>query len=85
MASNEDSTKPIFKRSPNYADVWKKVKIFKHNNYSVIILLSIWGWNSPHVDTNFTAEDYFQKWLNFNEKITNIIMIFMVLVALIKI
>ena len=85
MTSNEDNTKPMFKRGPNYADVRKMVKRFKNNNYSVINLISIGEWNSPHVNTNFTAEDYFQEWLNFNEKITNIIMIFMVLVTLIKI
>ena len=71
MASNENNTKPTFKRGPNYSDVGKMIKRFKDNNYSVINLLSIGGWNSPHVNTNFTAEEYFQEWLNFNEKITN--------------
>ena len=27
--------------------------------------------NSTHVNTNFTAEQYFKEWLNFNKKITN--------------
>ena len=71
MASNEDNTKPMFKRGPNYEDVGKMIKRFKDNNYSVINLLSIGGWNSPHVNTNFTAEQYFKEWLNFNKKITN--------------
>ena len=71
MAANEDNTKPIFKRGPNYEDVGKMIKRFKDNNYSVINLLSIGGWNSPHVNTNFTAEEYFQEWINFNDKITN--------------
>ena len=59
----------MFKRGPNYR---KMDKWFKHINYSVINLLSIGGWNIPHINTNFTIEDYFQEWLNFNEKITNI-------------
>ena len=71
MASNEDNTKPMFKRGPNYEDVGKMIKRFKDNNYSVINFLSIGGWNSPHVNTNFTAEQYFKEWLNFNKKITN--------------
>ena len=71
MASNENNTKPTFKRGLNYSDVGKMIKRFKDNNYSVINLLSIGGWNSPHVNTHFTAEEYFQEWLNFNEKITN--------------
>ena len=71
MASNENNTKPTFKRGPNYTNVGKMIKRFKDNNYSVVNLLSIGGWNSPHVNTNFTAEEYFQEWLNFNEKITN--------------
>ena len=47
------------------------IKRFKDNNYSVVNLMSIGGWNSPHVNTNFTAEEYFEEWVKFNEKISN--------------
>ena len=71
MSASEDNKKPIFKRGPNYEDVAKMIKRFKDNNYSVINLISIGGWNSPHVNTNFTAQEYFNEWINFNEKISN--------------
>ena len=71
MSASEDNKKPVFKRGPNYEDVAKMIKRFKDNNYSVINLMSIGGWNSPHVNTNFTAEEYFEEWVKFNEKISN--------------
>ena len=71
MSASEDNKRPIFKRGPNYEDVAKMIKRFKDNNYSVINLISIGGWNSPHVNTNFTAKEYFKEWLKFNEKISN--------------
>ena len=71
MASNEDNTKPMFKRGPNYEDVAKMIKKFKDNNYNVVNLISIGGWNSPHVNTEFTAEEYLQEWINFNKNISN--------------
>ena len=71
MASNKDNTKPLFTRGPNFEDVAKMVKRFKDNNYKVINLISIGGWNSPHPNTDFTAEEYFEEWINFNKKISN--------------
>ena len=71
MASNEDNTKPLFTRGPNFEDVAKMVKRFKDNKYKVINLISIGGWNSPHPNTIFSAEEYFEEWINFNKKISN--------------
>ena len=70
MTANEDNSKPIFKRGPNYGDVSKMVKRFKDNNLPVINLLSIGGWNSPHPNTKFTAEEYFKEWIEFNKRIS---------------
>ena len=72
MAENEDCTEPIFKRGPNYEEVSKMIKRFKDNSYTVINLISVGGWNSPHINTNFSAEEYFNEWIKFNEKIKNI-------------
>lgn len=71
MSSNDDNSKPQFKRGPNYAEVSKMIKRFKDNNYQVINLISIGGWNSPHPNTNFSAEQYFEEWINFNKNISN--------------
>ena len=71
MSSNSEKTKPKFTRGPNYVEVAKMVKRFKDNNYSVINLISIGGWNSPHVNVQFTAEEYFQEWKEFNKRISN--------------
>ena len=71
MAANEDNTIPIFKRGPDYECVSKMVKRFKDNNYSVINLISIGGWNSPHPNTKFKANEYYQEWVKFNNIITN--------------
>ena len=70
MSSNAEKTKPEFTRGPNYTEVAKMIKKFKDNNYEVINLISIGGWNSPHVNTQFTPEEYFQEWKEFNKKIT---------------
>jgi beta-glucosidase len=71
MSSNSDKAKPEFTRGPNYVDVAKMIKRFKDNNFSVINLISIGGWNSPHVNTQYTAEEYLQEWFEFNKRISN--------------
>ena len=71
LASNEDGSFPIFQGGPDYSCVAKMVKRFKDNGYSVINLISAGGWNSPHVNTDFTAEQYFKEWIKFNEKISS--------------
>ena len=78
MSSNTEKTKPQFTRGPNYTEVSKMIKRFKDNNYEVINLISIGGWNSPHVNTQFTAEEFFQEWFDFNKKYQIPKMIFMV-------
>ena len=70
MASNSDKTKPEFTRGPDYIEVAKMIKRFKDNDYQVVNLISIGGWNSPHVNTKFTAEEYFKEWIEFNKRIT---------------
>ena len=70
MSSITDKTKPEFTRGPDYNEVAKMIKRFKDNNYEVINLISIGGWNSPHVNTNFTAEEYFKEWIEFNKRIS---------------
>ena len=71
MSSNANYTKPEFKRGPNFYEVAKMIKRFKDNNYAVVNLISIGGWNSPHPDTSFSAEDYYEEWIEFNNKISN--------------
>ena len=71
MSSNPDKTKPEFSRGPNYTEVAKMTKRFKDNNYQIINLISIGGWNSPHVNEQFTAEEYFKEWIEFNKRISN--------------
>ena len=63
--------KPNISRGPDYTCVAKMVKRFKDNNYQVINLLSIGGWNSPHPDTTHSAAEYFTEWVNFNQRISN--------------
>ena len=70
MAKNSDGTKPEFARGPDYNEVAKMIKRFKDNNYEVINLISIGGWNSPHVNTDFSAEEYFEEWIEFNKRIS---------------
>ena len=71
MAANEDNTGPIFKGGPDYYCVGNMIKRFKDNGYSVINLISIGGWNSPHVNTDFSAQEYLKAWIKFNDKISN--------------
>ena len=71
MAASDDNTTPIFKGGPDYECVAKMVKRFKDNNYPVVNLISIGGWNCPHVNTKFSAKEYFQEWIKFNDKISN--------------
>ena len=71
MTANHDKSKPEFKGGPNYSDVAKMIKRFKHSNYSVINLISIGGWNTSHPDTTFSAEEYYKEWIEFNKKISN--------------
>ena len=70
MSSDETNKKPKFTRGPNYDDVAKMVEKIKKNNYDIINLISIGGWNSAHVNTNFTAEEYFNEWIEFNKNIS---------------
>ena len=70
MSTNKDKTKPEFTRGPDYNEVAKMIKRFKDNNYEVINLISIGGWNSPHVNTNFSSEEYFKEWIEFNKRIS---------------
>ena len=70
MSSNSDGTKPEFTGGPDYAEVAKMIKRFKDSNYQVINLISIGGWNSPHVNVAFTAEEYLEEWIEFNKRIT---------------
>ena len=70
MSTNSDKTKPEFTRGPYYSEVAKMIKRFKDNNYQVINLISIGGWNSIHVNVNFTAEEYYKEWIEFNKRIS---------------
>ena len=71
MAANYDNSSPTFSGGPDYYCVAKMVKRFKDNNYPVVNLISIGGWNSPHVNSDFTAQQYYKEWIKFNEKITS--------------
>ena len=71
MLANEENSGPSFRGGPDYSCVGKMIKKFKDNDYSVINLISIGGWNSPHVNTDFTAEEYFKEFIKFNDKISN--------------
>ena len=71
MGANSDGTKPEFKRGPPYDKVAETIKKFKDNHYSVVNLISVGGWNYPHPDTRFTAEQYYNEWVEFNKRITN--------------
>ena len=71
MLPNIDETKPEFKGGPNYSKVAQIIKRFKDNNYQVVNLISVGGWGAPHPNTNFTAEEYYEAWIEFNEKISN--------------
>lgn len=63
--------RPYISRGPDYASVAKMINRFKDNNYHVVNLLSIGGWNSPHPDTTHSAQEYFSEWENFNKRISN--------------
>ena len=71
MAANENNSGPSFKGGPDYSCVSNMIKKFKDNDYTVINLISIGGWNSPHLNTDYSAEEYFKEWLKFNDKIAN--------------
>ena len=70
MSTNSDKTKPEFTRGPDYSEVAKMIKRFKDNNYQVINLISIGGWNSIHPNVNFTADEYFKEWIEFNKRLS---------------
>ena len=58
-------------RGLDYKKVALMTKKFKDNNYKVINLISIGGWNSKHISEKFTAEEYYETFIKFNEKISN--------------
>ena len=70
LGATPDKSKPAFLKGPDYSCVAKMVEKIKKHKYKVVHLISAGGWNSPHVNTNFTAMQYFKEWVKFNEKIS---------------
>lgn len=71
FTSNEDNNKPFFNGTLDYSCVSKMNKKFRDNNYYVINLLSVGGYGCPHINTDFSADNYFKEWLKFNEQISS--------------
>ena len=71
LISHPETKKPFISRGLNYEKLSKITKKIKENNYNIINLISIGGWNSPHLDIKHSAEEYFQTFLEFNTKISN--------------
>ena len=71
LISHPETKKPFISRGLNYEKLSKITKKIKENNYNVINLISIGGWNSPHLDISHSAEEYFKAFLEFNKNISN--------------
>ena len=71
LKENEKTKKPEIFGGPDYQCVGQMVKKIRQAGYHVVHLLSVGGWNTPHPNTNFTAQEYFELWIEFNRKISD--------------
>lgn len=72
LSTDPHTHTPSITRGPNYEEVAAMIHKLNEAKYSdVIHLISIGGWNSPHVSTNHTASEFLECWLNFNRNISN--------------
>ena len=71
FSSNEDNSSPIFKGDLDYTCVAKMNQRFVENNLNIINLLSVGGSGCPHINTDFTANEYLDEWIKFNQKISS--------------
>ena len=71
MTTDPVTKKPKFARGPDYKKVASQIKKMKQQGYTdVIHLISIGGWNSPHVSVLNTAEEYYEEFERFNKEIS---------------
>ena len=69
IISDNENKKPIFNGNIDYNCVAKMKKKFIENNYYVINLISVGGWNCPHINSNYSPKEYLKEWISFNERI----------------
>ena len=71
LSENPETKECEIQRGLDYKKVALMTKKFKDNNYKIINLISIGGWNSKHISEKFTAEEYYETFIKFNEKISD--------------
>lgn len=68
LMTNDTTGLPYITGGPDYDCVAKTVSQLNQNNFSVVNLISIGGWDAPHPDTRNNASAYFQAWVEWNKK-----------------
>jgi len=60
------SGQPTIQHGLNFQCIAQIVKRLRDMNLDTVHLISIGGWDSPHIDTSFSAEDWLKVWINWN-------------------
>jgi len=62
----DDNKAPLVESCTDLQCVAKTAKTLEEKGLPTVHLMSIGGWNSPHPDTNFTGQEWFQAWEKWN-------------------
>jgi len=61
--------KPIIQGGPDYDKVAHVISKIQKERLMATHLIAIGGWNSPHIDTTFSAQEWWDTWNNWNQNI----------------